>query len=103
MFAGVNQKRRCGILSKPTSAVKRRYNKASYHRYEFSVGLDTKLNYLLENFMGNSGNSLSALIKDLLCQHFGVGVDEIYVPFHIRRDKDGNWAEVPNDGLLPPA
>jgi hypothetical protein len=87
------------FVSKPTSAVKRKYNKSAYHRYEFSVNVDTKLNYLLEKYMSDPKNSLSSLIKNLLCQHFNVGMNEIYVPYHIGRDKDGNLVKIPNYSL----
>jgi hypothetical protein len=86
-------------VSKPTSAVKRKYNKSVYRRYEFSVNVDTKLNYLLEDYMGNPENNLSSLIKNLLCQHFDVDMDEIYMPYHLGLDKDGHWIEIPNRGL----
>ena len=83
-------------MSKPTSAMKRKYNKATYRRYEFSVKLDTKLNYLLERYKTNSEASLSELIKNLLCQHFEVKSEETYTPCHIRKI-DGQWTPVPNE------
>ena len=83
-------------MSKPTSAMKRKYNKAAYHRYEFSVKLDTKLDYLLERYKASGETSLSGLIKDLLCQHFAVEADEIYIPYCIRKI-NGQWTQVPNE------
>jgi predicted amidophosphoribosyltransferase len=83
-------------MSKPTSAVKRKYNKGAYHRYEFSVNQDTKLDYLLERYKSNGETSLSELIKKLLCQHFDVEPDEIYVPYRIQRIS-GQWVQVPNE------
>jgi len=85
-------------LSKPSSAVKRKYNKSAYHRYEFSVGINTKLNYLLEKYKGNSKNNLSELIRNLLCQHFGIEPDEIYSVAYLERI-NGEWVWVPNDEL----
>ena len=70
-------------MSKPTSAVKRKYNKAVYRRYEFSIKLDSKLNYKLEQYKADSETDLSELIRGLLCQHFGVDTDEIYAPYHL--------------------
>jgi len=49
-------------MSKTTSASKRKYNKQAYRRYDVSVGVDTKLDYLLEEYKGVPGNSLSRLI-----------------------------------------
>jgi len=83
-------------MSKTTSATKRKYNKAAYHRYEFSIKLDTKLNYLLEQYKSNGETSLSELIRSLLCQHFNVDAEETFVPYYIRKI-NGQWIEVPNE------
>ncbi len=83
-------------MSKPSSKVKRKYNKAAYDRYEFSVRKDTLLSYAVEQFMNQPDNSLSALIKDLLADHFKITVDELYVPFHYQKNACGQWIEVPN-------
>ena len=83
-------------MSKPTSAVKRRYNKTAYRRYEFSVKVDTKLNYLLEQYKSEPDNSLSELIKELLCQYFKVHIDELYSPYHLQKNEDGKWIKIPN-------
>jgi len=85
-------------LSKPSSAVKRKYNKAAYHRYEFSVSINTKLDYLLEKYKSDPKNNLSKLIRDLLCKHFNVEPDEIYTPYYFQR-VNGEWVEVPNKDL----
>jgi len=85
-------------LSKPSSAVKRKYNKSAYHRHEFSVGINTKLDYLLEKYKSNPKNNLSELIRNLLCQHFGVEPGEIYSPYYLRRI-NGEWVKVPNDDV----
>ena len=86
-------------MSKPTSAVKRRYNKAAYRRYEFSVKIDTKLNYLLEQYKNEPDNSLSELIKELLCQYFKVHIDELYIPYHLQKNENGKWIKIPNINL----
>lgn len=83
-------------MSKPSSATKRKYNKASYHRYEFSIKLDTKLNYLLEQYKSNGDISLSELIRNLLCQHFNVDAEETFVPYHWRKI-NGQWTQLPNE------
>jgi len=83
-------------MSKTTSAAKRRYNKAAYKRYEFSVKIDTKLNYLLEQYKSETDNSLSELIKELLCQYFMVHVDELYFPYRLQKNENGKWVRVPN-------
>jgi len=85
-------------LSKPSSAVKRRYNKTAYHRYEFSVSINTKLDYLLNKYKNNPENNLSKLIRDLLCQHFGVESSELYFPYYLQR-VNGEWIKIPNDDL----
>lgn len=58
-------------MSKPTAAVKRKYNKAAYDRYEFSIGKDTELTHRL---MAES--NVSALIKQLLCEHYQIALDQ---------------------------
>ena len=82
-------------MSKSSSAVKRKYNKSAYHRYEFSVSINTKLDYILEKYKSDPKNNLSKLIKNLLCQHFDVEPDEIYCPYYLRRI-NGEWVRVPN-------
>jgi hypothetical protein len=85
-------------LSKPSSAVKRKYNKSAYHRYEFSVGVNTKLDHLLEIYKNDPKNNLSELIRNLLCRHFDVEPGEIYSPYYLQR-VNGEWVKVPNDDL----
>jgi hypothetical protein len=58
-------------VSKPTSAVKKKYNKAAYDRHEISVGKDTELAHRLL-----AENNVSALIKNLLCEHYGISLDQ---------------------------
>ncbi len=60
-------------MSKPTSAVKRKYNKSSYDRHEFSVGKDLELAHRL---MAES--NVSGLIKDLLCEHYGISLTQMH-------------------------
>ena len=85
-------------MSKPSSAVKRKYNKSAYHRYEFSVGVNTKLDHLLEIYKNDPKNNLSELIRNLLCRHFDVEPGEIYSPYYLQR-VNGEWVKVPNDDL----
>jgi len=73
-------------MGKTSSSAKRKYNNSAYRRYEFSVGLDKKLNYCLEEFKENGGN-VSELIKTRLAEHFRVDPDEDFFPF--KYDKDG--------------
>jgi len=83
-------------MSKPTSAVKRKYNKTAYHRHEFSVGINTMLDHLLDKYKRDPQNNLSELIRKLLCQHFGIEPDEIYHPYYLER-QNGEWVKVFND------
>ena len=82
-------------MSKTSTKAKMVYNRKAYKRYEFSVGVDTRLNYMIENFMKD--NSLSNLIKSLLCDHFGVShIDEIYVPCHFLHGENGDVTVLEN-------
>lgn len=91
-------------MSRPSSKVKRRYNKSAYSRYEFSVNKDTKLDYVIEKFKSIPENNFSGLIRDLLAEHFGISPDELYVPFRYQRNESGQWVQIPNPDLiiLPP-
>jgi len=80
------------------SKAKRKYNKANYRRYEFSVRLDSKLEYLLSLYVSMPGNSLSNLVKSLLSQHFGVSPDDIWVPVRFNR-ANGECTSEPNNEL----
>ena len=74
-------------MSKPTSAVKRKYNKNTYRRYEFSLRLDSKLNAILERYKDNPESNISELIKIALSQYWGLEreeADSSYVPYHFR-------------------
>ena len=72
---------------------KMKYNRSVYKRYEFNVNVDTELNWLIEDYMKT--NSLSILVKTLLCDYFKIGMDDIYVPYHLVR-QNGEWVKVPN-------
>ena len=77
-------------MSKTSSVSKRAYNKVAYRRYEFSVGVDKKLNYYLEDYKEKGGN-VSELIKTLLAAHFKTNVNEDFFPYHY--DKGGNLVQ----------
>ena len=81
-------------MAKPTSAVKRKYNKSAYERHEFSVGVGTLLAHKISEY--KQDNSLSALVKDLLAAHFGIYPDELYVPYYLKRLENGETVKVPN-------
>jgi len=83
-------------MSKTTSAVKRKYNKGAYHRYEFSVKVDSKLYYMLERYKTNDETNLSELIRNLLGRHFDVDPEELYSPYYLRKI-NGEWTKVPNE------
>jgi len=83
-------------MSKPTSATKRKYNKGAYQRYEFSIKVDTKLNYLLEQYKSDGETSLSELIRNLLCKHFKVEAEDTYVPYRIQKI-NGQWIQIQNE------
>lgn len=69
-------------MSKPTSAVKRKYNKAAYDRHEISVGKDTELAHrLLQE------SNVSSLIKELLCRHYGIMITEMHDYGAIQKNK----------------
>lgn len=78
---------------------KRSYNKAKYRRYEFSVDIDTKLNYLLEQYKQETPGSISGLVKGLLCNYFKVDENEIYIPNHFgdKTDQERKMEEKKHD------
>lgn len=75
-------------MGKASTASKAKYNKKSYKRYEFVVGLDKKLNYCLENYSGSVGE----LVKKQLAKYFEIDVDENFFPF--KYAKDGSLIQV---------
>ncbi len=87
-------------MAKPSTTAKHKYNCSTYRRYEFSVGLDTKLNYILERYTQKPDRSLSALVKSLLAQYFGVDPNEIYPLYHFKM-VNGEWVQVQNTELDP--
>ena len=70
----------------------------TYSRYEFSVRKESMLNYLLEEYRNTMNDSLSNLIKRLLCQYFEIGIDDIYVPYHLSL-KNGRRIEITNNEI----
>ena len=81
-----------GNMTSATKA-KMKYNRSVYKRYEFNVNVDTELNWILEYY--KKTNSLSNLVKTLLCDHFKIGIDDIFTPYHLVR-QNGEWVKVPN-------
>ena len=77
-------------MSKTSSASKNKYNKKAYQRYEFVVGVDKRLNYLLDAHK-QKGSNVSELIKTLLAKHFEVDPEENYFP--LRFDADGQLVQ----------
>lgn len=55
---------------------KLKYNRDTYRRYEFNLGLDSKLNALVERYKTYPEANLSRLIKKCLCDYFGITIDE---------------------------
>jgi hypothetical protein len=60
-------------MSKPSTAVKMRYNRAAYDRYEINVGKDTELTHRLMK-----EKNVAGLIKELLCQHYEITLDQTH-------------------------
>lgn len=60
-------------MSKPTSAVKMKYNRSAYDRYEINVGKDTELTHRLM-----AEGNVSGLIKNLLCDHYGITLNQLH-------------------------
>jgi hypothetical protein len=72
-------------MGRKSTAAKQKYNKANYKRYEFTVRLDRKLNYYLEDYKAKGGN-VSELVKTALAAHFNVHPDEDFFPFKYDRE-----------------
>lgn len=87
MLCSLNQERGGNKMSKPTSAVKRRYNKVAYNRYEFSLGKDSILTYKLDEHKAKGGN-VTELIKMALAAHFGLNENDLTFPYV---PKTGEW------------
>ena len=56
-------------MSKTSSAVKDKYNRKTYRRYNFNVRMDEELHTLIEQYQEQNPQGLSALIKSLLINH----------------------------------
>ena len=72
-------------MSKPETLSKMKYNRAAYRRYEFNLRIDGKLNALVERYKSTSGNNLSSLLKELLCEYFGIALneaDDLFTQYH---------------------
>jgi hypothetical protein len=91
-------------MSKPTSAVKRRYNRNAYQRYEANVRTETMLYAILEREK-KAGNSISDLIKSALCKHYDISrsdADATYSDYYI--GPDGKLVQRHElDGYVPPS
>ena len=97
VFSHLEERKRGRKLSKASTKAKMKYNRRAYKRYEFNLGIDTKLNALVERYKSYPGGNLSELVKKLLCGHFGISFAEgegLYAQYFIT--KDGN---VPNTEL----
>ena len=58
-----------------------KYNRQAYKRYEFNVSHNTLLNKIIEIYKQDPNNNLSKLVRDCLCQYFGIDpmdADSIY-------------------------
>ena len=60
-------------MASTSSAVKLRYNKATYDRHEFRVAKDTELAHRLIAEINVAG-----LVKDLLCNHYGISLEQLH-------------------------
>jgi len=90
-------------MPNPRTKAKMKYNRQAYRRYEFNLGVDSKLNALVERYKSYPDSNLSQLIKSLLCGHFGISVDEgesNYPEYFMRQD--GNIPNTELDRILAP-
>ena len=55
---------------------KLKYNRNAYRRYEFSLGVDSKLNALVERYKIYPDANLTRLLKTCLCDYFGITIQE---------------------------
>jgi hypothetical protein len=77
---------------------KLKYNRNSYKRYEFNVGIDTELNYILEEYMKRG--SVSNLVKELLCDHFKINKGDIWCGYYFGHNEKGETIHIPNPVLF---
>ena len=85
-------------MAKPSTRAKKKYNRETYDRYEFSLRKDSKLNAIIERYKLAEGANLSCLLKTLLRGHFGLSAfeaDEIFPRYYFGPD----GAHIPNTGL----
>jgi hypothetical protein len=59
-------------MAKASTRSKMKYNRDTYRRYEFNLGIDSRLNALVERYKTYPDANLSSLIKTLLCGYFGI-------------------------------
>jgi len=74
-----------------------KYNRRTYKRYEFSLGIDSKLNALVEKYKSYPNANLTHLLKTLLCSHFGISIDDadsLYPAYFITKEDN-----IPNTEL----
>jgi len=84
-------------MTKASTRAKMKYNRCAYRRYEFNLGIDSKLNALVEKYKSLPGSNLSNLIKTLLCSYFGINAneaDDYFAEYYITGDGD-----IPNTKL----
>ena len=77
-------------MTKASTRAKLKYNRSTYRRYEFNLGMDSKLNSLVERYKSYPDNNLSKLIKTLLCDYFGIEIseaDDIFTEYYISKDE----------------
>jgi hypothetical protein len=75
-----------------------KYNRAAYRRYEFNLRIDSKLNAIVERYKSDPENHLSNLLKELLCRHFSMDLneaDDIFPQYHF----GPNGVHIPNERL----
>lgn len=78
-----------------TTKAKQKYNQGAYKRYEFNVGIDSRLNAAIQQFK-DEGNNLSEIIRAGLCEHFGLTTEQgesFYQTHHLGTD----GALIPNE------
>jgi hypothetical protein len=76
-------------MANPVTRAKLKYNRGAYRRYEFNLGVDSKLNALVERYKSYPDSNLSSLIKTLLCGYFGISnhdAGSIYPEYRFTKD-----------------
>jgi len=85
-------------MAKASTKAKMKYNRSTYKRYEFNLNVDSKINALVERYKSYPDSNLSYLLKNLLCRHFGITIEEgdsFYAPYYVAPGGD----ITPNDEL----